>query len=353
MNFAENKNLSERVRTAFINEFGHNPNDVLLKCAIDGLFHFRTHPKHSQKTYLHDLHILIGYFKNYALNLSNEIQDKLINKLSNDFDYGTKFWQYFSTPPTLSKEDLNINSHYSSNGKLQDYIKKKGELLDPQTFFSAVLDKLPDDEWLDSRAYNEVFCHCFLDSTNELMYKTLEALSTIREREAIEDLKLIITEISSKLAILIAQNPNVLKDIEWRDLERIISEILSKMGFDVTLTPSSKDGGKDIIAKCIIRFKIHTYLIEIKHWKDKKVGSSHLFDFIRVVATEKSERGLFLSTSGYSSNSYEILTEVDKQKIALGTRQKILSLCQLYYRINNGMYMPKSELPEILFQGTL
>lgn len=36
-------------------------------------------------------------------------------------------------------------------------------------------------------------------------------------------------------------------DLEWRDFERIIAIVFSDFGYNVELTLSAKDGGKDVI----------------------------------------------------------------------------------------------------------
>ena len=45
----------------------------------------------------------------------------------------------------------------------------------------------------------------------------------------------------------IACAPEQLYNLEWRDTERVIAELFEGIGFNVTLTRCSKDGGKDII----------------------------------------------------------------------------------------------------------
>jgi hypothetical protein len=48
------------------------------------------------------------------------------------------------------------------------------------------------------------------------------------------------------LALAIAKQPDRLKDIEWRDLERVLREAFEGLGFDTELTRSGKDGGFDL-----------------------------------------------------------------------------------------------------------
>lgn len=75
----------------------------------------------------------------------------------------------------------------------------------------------------------------------------------------------LIADLSQRLALLIAKDPNVLRVVEWRDVERLLAEVFSGLGLCVTLTPSSKDGGKDLILECISNETNFSYIVEIKH----------------------------------------------------------------------------------------
>ena len=47
---------------------------------------------------------------------------------------------------------------------------------------------------------------------------------------------------------LIRKSPETIYEIEWRKWEEIIAAAYKQQGFDVTLTPRSKDKGRDVIA---------------------------------------------------------------------------------------------------------
>jgi HJR/Mrr/RecB family endonuclease len=82
---------------------------------------------------------------------------------------------------------------------------------------------------------------------------------------------------SKKFALLIAQNPRALDEIEWRDIERTIAEVFDGLGFLARLTPPSKDGGKDVVLECTVSGQRAEYLVEIKHWRaGSRVGGGAL-----------------------------------------------------------------------------
>ena len=55
---------------------------------------------------------------------------------------------------------------------------------------------------------------------------------------------IMLRDLSSGLARLIAKSPDAVDHLEWRMVEQIVAEVFQGLGFVVTLTPGSKDGGK-------------------------------------------------------------------------------------------------------------
>ncbi|MEJ7559380.1 MAG: restriction endonuclease [Pedobacter sp.] len=99
----------------------------------------------------------------------------------------------------------------------------------------------------------------------------------------------VIRSCTQKIIELITRSTKALSELEWRDLERVIAEVFSGIGFDVELTPSSKDGGKDVILECISKGTKKTFIIEIKHWRSgQKVGEKKVREFVKVLATQSS-----------------------------------------------------------------
>jgi len=163
-----------------------------------------------------------------------------------------------------------------------------------------------------------------------------------------------IEKLSASLCELVAKNPNLLLDVEWRDLERIIAICLAGIGFSVELTPASNDGGKDVIAYCRINNNTLRFFIEIKHWiKKGKVGAKDITSFVEVNINEKTSGGLFLSTSGYSDSVYRSLNSISKQRIKIGDKNKIVTLCKRYLTTKAGVIYPQSILPQILFEESV
>jgi len=165
------------------------------------------------------------------------------------------------------------------------------------------------------------------------------------------EVHLILRDVSKSLAGLIAKSKSALAQLEWRDVERVMAEVFEGLGFGVTLTPGSKDGGKDIILTCSVRGKRSEYYVEVKHWRSStRVGSGAVQKLLSVVVNEKKEGGLFLSTYGFTGNAFEQLTTVDKQKLRFGGEEKIAMLCQTYVRAQAGLWSPPSDLADVFWE---
>jgi hypothetical protein len=152
---------------------------------------------------------------------------------------------------------------------------------------------------------------------------------------------------------LISTRPAELQSVEWRVLERVIAEALEGLGFDVELTPSSKDGGKDIVLTCFERGVRRDYVVEIKHWvSGKPVGGGHLKKFLDVVVSGRHDRGLFLSTSGFAANARQSIAYLEHSRLRTAGYEKVVDLCKMYVRGESGLWTTDLNSTELLFSGT-
>jgi HJR/Mrr/RecB family endonuclease len=163
-----------------------------------------------------------------------------------------------------------------------------------------------------------------------------------------------IAELSAALARIIARNPTELEHIEWRDLERLIAAIFAKLGFQTTLTPPAKDGGRDVILQFAVSGQGRSFIVEAKHWRSRqRVGKGHITEFIKVVASEQWNGGLVLATYGYTGTAFEAITEVERQSLYAGDESKIVALCRTFVRAEAGLFTAPADLTEVITSDTL
>ena len=168
-------------------------------------------------------------------------------------------------------------------------------------------------------------------------------------------IELIVRTAMKAIASAIARDPMCLRDVEWRDLERVLREVFEHLGFTTELTRSGKDGGFDLRLECQEGRGTRTFLVEVKHWlaSGKKPGSAVLTALIDVVASATNETtGVLLSSSGFTKDILSSRTEIEQYNVRLGGCSKIVSLCQNYLQSTEGLWSPATDLAEMLLEGT-
>ena len=84
------------------------------------------------------------------------------------------------------------------------------------------------------------------------------------------------------------------------DFEKQVHALLKKMGFEAEITKASGDGGIDIIAHSKEHITGGKYIIQCKDWS-KPVGEPPIRDLYGVVAAEKANKGILITTSTFTS----------------------------------------------------
>ena len=153
---------------------------------------------------------------------------------------------------------------------------------------------------------------------------------------------------------VIARHPEALYRTEWRDLERVLREAFESIGFKTELTRPAKDGGFDLRLTFTDNGQEAMYLVEVKHWSaPSRPGDKILKDFVKVVAHERAKGGVLLSTSGFTQNVAEGLTELERQSVRLGNDQKLISLCKTYHKIDSEIWIADQHLSTLLHDLTV
>lgn len=121
-----------------------------------------------------------------------------------------------------------------------------------------------------------------------------------------DDLSIILVDINKELKSYLARNPHRLYNLSPRNFEELVADILKDFGFDVSLTPTTRDGGKDILA--YMRNQICSYLmfVECKKWKpDKHVGIEVVQRLHGVQQANNANKSMIITTSYFSNPAIE------------------------------------------------
>ena len=162
------------------------------------------------------------------------------------------------------------------------------------------------------------------DTLQEYATKVFESYASRQQQRAV----VLVIDFLDKLIEEIAAEQIALHEIHWHDMERMFHRILQGLGFHAHLTPSSKDGGRDILACDIQVDDIQWYNIEVKHRFSRKVGPQVVKKTLETSLREGRRGALVLSTSGVSEEALQVRTEVYEDFIRIGDGQKTVTICK-------------------------
>ncbi|TDU69418.1 restriction system protein [Prosthecobacter fusiformis] len=120
-----------------------------------------------------------------------------------------------------------------------------------------------------------------------------------------------ITTVSDEFLTKLHDSPNLWYDLSPRDFEVVVAEILYRLGYDITLTPASKDGGKDIYAAKKSDLGSFLYVVECKRYApDNTIGVGLIRQLNGVVEAERATAGILATTSFFTKDAKEFQTTV-------------------------------------------
>ena len=99
----------------------------------------------------------------------------------------------------------------------------------------------------------------------------------------------------------IAYHKDLMYDLNPRIFEEIVAQLFEDRGFEVALTPATRDNGKDVIATKYFNQDPCVFYIECKRFdKGYKVGNSIVDRLLGVQAREKANKVILVTTSSFT-----------------------------------------------------
>jgi hypothetical protein len=99
----------------------------------------------------------------------------------------------------------------------------------------------------------------------------------------------------------LARHPHEIYSLPPRKFEELIAELLSRDGFDVQLTPPTRDGGRDILAAQRTAVGDHLTLVECKRYaQHRAVDVALVRALLGTVEHERATAGLLVTTSSFT-----------------------------------------------------
>lgn len=133
---------------------------------------------------------------------------------------------------------------------------------------------------------------------------------TPEHRQIIAD----VTSVSDDFLFRLHENPELLYELTPRGFEELVAELLGRLDYEITLTPVSKDGGKDIYAAKKDHLGTFLYVVECKKYApDNRVGVGLVRQLNGVVQAEQATAGILATTSFFTSGAKEFQKAISYQ----------------------------------------
>jgi restriction system protein len=170
----------------------------------------------------------------------------------------------------------------------------------PQLFdFRIVNDRSPD--WVERQL------HAYLMLTGDASAESLYLRADTAESRQV------IAAVADKLTLrLLAQTPSDLLKLSPRQFEELVAELLARDGYEVELTPQTRDGGFDIVAvKHADLIVPQLCLVECKLYSDvHRVGVRPVRQLFGVVSERDASAGLIVTSSSFTKPAIEFQQSV-------------------------------------------
>lgn len=121
-----------------------------------------------------------------------------------------------------------------------------------------------------------------------------------------------VREINDQILKMISRDPEIVYHLEPRRFEELSAEMFERLGYNVTLTPASKDGGKDLII--VKRDDLGTMLsfVECKRYApNRPVGVEIVRALNGVVELGRATSGIVLTTSRFTTGAKTLQRELE------------------------------------------
>ncbi|WP_257455484.1 restriction endonuclease [Archangium lipolyticum] len=123
-----------------------------------------------------------------------------------------------------------------------------------------------------------------------------------------------LVEVNRELMELLARHPERLRKLDARKFEQVVAEIFKNQGFDVVLTPQTRDGGRDIQAVRKDSFGTFLYYVECKRYaKSRPVGVEVVRALYGVVQHDRATAGIIATTSSVTDDAIDFATPIKYQ----------------------------------------
>lgn len=135
-----------------------------------------------------------------------------------------------------------------------------------------------------------------------------------RNERQYKALELAARGMSDEVLSAITDRPTFLHDLAPRRFEELIAELFARRGYEVELTPATRDGGFDLYVRQHNELGSLLYLVECKRFApDRPVGVALVRHLHGVVQAKQASGGVLATTSRFTRGAREFERKVQHQ----------------------------------------
>jgi restriction system protein len=114
----------------------------------------------------------------------------------------------------------------------------------------------------------------------------------------------VILTVGNDIMEKLKKEPKEVHNLSPRQFEELIADLLIDMGYDVTLTKATRDGGADILASIKNDLGKFLYLIDAKKYsQNHKIGVGMVRTLLGTLADYQASSAMLVTTSSYSKDA--------------------------------------------------
>jgi HJR/Mrr/RecB family endonuclease len=178
--------------------------------------------------------------------------------------------------------------------------------------------------------------------TSEQLSRVLTGnLYDLKEQAPAEQQKLItvarpiIISANERMVAALKKHPDDVFRLSSRQFEELIAELIHDMGYHVTLTKATRDGGKDILASIETEIGKFLCLVEAKHYRsDRKIGVSLVRELYGTLCDYQANSAMLVTSSSFSKDAHD-LQEKHKYQLSLKGYTDVAKWIQKYGTYKN------------------
>jgi len=119
-----------------------------------------------------------------------------------------------------------------------------------------------------------------------------------------------LSPINDQVLKYLSEHPESFYQLTDNDFEIVMAEIYSKLGYDVTRTKATRDGGKDLIIRIPEILGDFIYYVECKKYNPKRpIGVGIIRNLVGTVNTDRVNGGILATTSFFTRDAYEFISD--------------------------------------------